>query len=53
MKYSIRILRNGKFEAYLSHKGRSSWSKRQCERHIADCKVIAHFDGCTFELEEV
>ena len=53
MKYSVRITHahNGNFVAYLSHRGRTAWSKRQAQRHIAEAKDYEHFKGCNFTLE--
>ena len=49
--YSIRITKDGKFVAYLSHRGRTEWSRRTANRHIAEAKMLAHFAGHEFELE--
>lgn len=53
MKYSIRILnKDGSFQAYMRYRDRTAWSRSQCNRHIAECKTLEHFAGCTFVLEE-
>lgn len=51
--FSIRILNlDGSFQAYLSHNGRTQWSKRQAQRHVKEAKMLSHFVDCTFVHEE-
>ena len=53
MLYSIRITKaDGSFHAYLSHRNRTAWSKRQAYRHIAEAKALPHFAGMTFLIED-
>jgi len=49
MKYSIKILENSIFRAYVIHKGRSEWCKRTAEKHL---KEFVHLHGWKAELEE-
>jgi hypothetical protein len=52
MKYSIKILDNGKFRAYVIHKNKSEWCKRTAKKLIESCSQKSHFKGCEFILEE-
>jgi hypothetical protein len=50
--FSIRITKpDGQFHAYLSHRNRTAWSKRQCQRHIAEAKTLPHFVAHKFVIE--
>ncbi len=52
MKFSIRLTTTAGFDSYLSKKGKTSWSKRQAQRHIKHAKTLTHFQGYLFHLEE-
>jgi len=52
MKYSIKVLKNNKFQAYLIIGNRSEWCKRTAKKHVVSAMSKEHFQGCEFCLEE-